>query len=60
MKRYESAELDISHMEALQIKEIIYAALFYLANNSKKIPLTNMLYVFLKDKGDYPTLEKNM
>lgn len=57
-KRYESAELDINPEEAVKIQKIIYAAPFYLTNSNKEIPLTNMFYVFLKDQGDYPILEK--
>ncbi len=48
LKRYESAELDISHMEALQIKEIIYAAPFYLANNSKKNTINQHVLCFFE------------
>ena len=57
-KDYEWSELRISDKEAYNYPEIEYAAPYYYAEDGSTFPLTNIVYVVLKEKGDLPILEK--
>lgn len=52
-------EVDISPERAYDIREVVYAAPYYYADNGKDIfPLTNLFYVFLNKTSDLKILEE--
>ncbi len=53
------ADIKVSVETAYSNPDILYAAPYYRnPSDNSEFPLTNMLYVFLKDKGDLSALEK--
>jgi len=53
------AEVNINHKSAYEIPEVVYAAPYYsLPNDNYEFPLTNLVYVYLKNAGGIKHLEK--
>jgi hypothetical protein len=55
---YKWAEVDINHMSAIAIPEVVYAAPYYSGQDGYEFPMTNLVYVYLKNAGDLTLLEK--
>lgn len=50
-------DVDINATDANEIKEVVYAAPYYCSSDGDSFPLTNLIYVHLKDDADLPVLE---
>ncbi len=54
---YQWAEVKAYYLSFNNIPEITYAAPYYIGPNGDEFPLTNLIYVHLKDNGDISLLE---
>ncbi len=54
---YSWAEVDINDSIAYSYPEIVYSAPYYTGSSNYPFPLTNLIYVTLKDDGDVNKLE---
>ena len=54
---YSWAEVDINDSIAYSYPEIVYSAPYYTGSSSYSFPLTNLIYVTLRDDGDVNKLE---
>lgn len=55
---YSWAEVDINDSIAYSYPEIVYSAPYYTGSSSYSFPLTNLIYVTLRDDGDINKLER--
>jgi len=55
---YEWVEVDINYISATSIPEVAYAAPYYSVRDGHEFPMTNLVYVYLKNTGDITLLEK--
>ena len=55
---YSWAEVDINDSIAYSYPETVYSAPYYIGNGNYPFPLTNLIYVTLRDDGDINKLER--